>query len=222
MFVNDVVSVIRILWTGRFLFLVPGGLLMLVSTAYGADSVNLTLNYTVIQGTCTVDVQTDSGNTLDFGDVVAEKKNSEWAPMTLSGGATYKPFTVQLTACSGSVDASTTPALTIDGETLSNDGTNNKSYLFVNSSASTAKGLGFVIYSSGTPNPGKNEVSTVSTNYTDSYIPIPNYGKGTALNGSVSVPLAAAVSCGKTCKTSSSSMRAGTLTGAVTFSFIYH
>lgn len=222
MFVNDVVSVIRTLWTGRFLFLVPGGLLMLALPSWGADSVNLTLNYTVIQGTCTVDVQTDSGNTLDFGDVVAEKKSSAWSPMTLSGGGAYKPFTVRLTACSGSVDASTTPALTVTGETLSSDGTNNKDYLFVNSSASTAKGLGFVIYNSATPDPGHNEVSRVSANNQYSYIPIPGYGKGTALNGSVSVPLAAAVTCGKTCTTTPSPMRAGTLTGAVTFSFVYH
>lgn len=190
--------------------------------AGAADSINLTLNYTVMQGTCSVNVQTDSGSSLKFGDVVAVKKTSNWQPMALSGGATYKTFNVQLTNCSGSAVATTTPGLTLSGPTLSNDGTNNKQYLFVNQGASTAKGLGFVIYNSDKPSPGTNEVSGDPSASQYYYIPVPGYGKGTALSGTVVVPLSAAVTCGKTCTNSSYPMTAGTLNGSVTFSFLYH
>ncbi|STB73304.1 fimbrial protein [Citrobacter koseri] len=197
--------------------------LALPARAADGDSVLLTLNYTVIQGTCVVDVVAGSGNTLDFGDVAAKVKTTAWAPMSLSSGVSMT-FSVGLSSCNGAPNANMTPALTMDGATLTEDGTDNSSYLFVNSGQSTAQGLGVVVYNSGTPKPGSNEVAAFNSAAPDNrkYISIPGYGKGTAPNGNVNVPLSAAVTCGATCVTKPQDMRAGTLKGSVTFNFVYH
>lgn len=223
MFVNDVVSVIRTLWTGRFLFLVPGGLLMLALPSWGADSVNLTLNYTVIQGTCTVDVQTASGNTLNFGNVnYAWKSTDDWPQINL------QPFSVKLSQCSGSPSASTQPVLTISGATdsLSKNDTN-KAFMFVDETTSQAKGFGFVIFNTSDSPKTSNAVADINSSKGDTrgYIAIPGKGKNTAITSDTVVSLSAAVTCGSTCSDNGKinpAMRAGPLTGAVTFSFVYH
>lgn len=189
-----------------------------------ADSINLTLNYTVVQGTCTVSVGSDGVNgTLDFGNISYNwKSNDSWPQISLT------PFHVRLSLCSGSAQQGTQPGLTITGETdTATNNTVNHNFMFVNNVTSTAKGFGFVIFNKqGTPTT-HDAVADINSSEAQGrkYINIPGFGAGTAVTSDLDIILSAAVTCGSTCSSGSSinpNMRAGTLTGAVTFNFLYH
>lgn len=192
--------------------------------ARAVDSINLTMNYTVLQGTCTVSVGSDGVNgQLNFGDVsYIWRANDDFPQIKLM------PFSVQLSNCSGSASASTQPALTITGETDSVTGpTNNRDFLFVDNASSMAKGFGFLIFNKQSNPQVSDAVADINSAEPDSfkYIPIPGKGLGTVVTTNTNILLSAAVSCGETCTTSGKPnpiMQAGILTGHVTFNFLYH
>ncbi|ELV2842058.1 type 1 fimbrial protein [Enterobacter cloacae] len=194
--------------------------------ARAVDVINLTMNYTVVQGTCTVSVGSDGVNgTLNFSNVSYDWKVSDsWPQINL------KPFSVKLSNCSGASSANTQPGLTITGTTDTVTGNSiNHSFMFVDNTSSTAKGFGFVIFNNQNSPVTQDAVADIGSTQHDSrkYINIPGFGKGSAVNVDTTIPLSAAVTCGETCHNSSKTgpnpnMQAGSLTGNVTFNFLYH
>lgn len=197
-----------------------------LSQAHAADSVTLTLNYTVSQGTCSVSVGSTTaatGGTLDFHDVqYAWKSTDSWNQISLT------PFYVKLSQCNGSASSSTQPMLTITGATDTVTGNSvNHSYMFVDNANSTSKGFGFVIFNTPTNPVTNNAVADINSSESDArkYIAIPGKGKGTAITSDTVVALSAAVTCGGTCSKGANAnpiLRAGSINGAVTFNFLYH
>ncbi|MGF6189002.1 fimbrial protein [Serratia sp. 2723] len=197
-----------------------------------SDTVNLTFNYTVLQGTCDVTVGSDGVNgLLAFPDVSVTGTTlpTNWGP--LAGSSSVQVFSVRLTKCAGQAAAGKSPGLEINGDTDSSAGASadSKMFLFVNNAAPSpgdAKGFGFVIT--------KDNV-TPASNYKNSligdknkgvpasqrYIAIPNKGAGTAVTSDTTVPLKAYITCGDKCNTVSS-LKAGDLRASVTFHFLYH
>ncbi|KAB8313331.1 hypothetical protein EH228_04170 [Erwinia endophytica] len=196
------------------------------SQVHAADSVTLTLNYTVIQGTCSVSVGSNQDATdgqLNFYDVqYAWKSTDSWNQISL------KPFYVKLSQCWGSPSSATQPMLTITGATdTATEDSVNSSFMFVDNAKSSSTGFGFVIFNTATNPVTNNAVPDINSSESDArkYIAIPGKGKGTAVTSDTVVTLSAAVTCGSTCSQGGNvnpNLRTGSINGAVTFNFLYH
>lgn len=208
--------------------LLMAGLLSAVGGAQ-ANSIPLTFKYTVLQGTCQVDVQNDAGanaSTISLGNVSIPATPNAWAGYTDTPGVSAKNFQVLLSNCSGGADASTTPALTVAGGHAVGITTTDNEFVFLDSGG-TAKGFGFVIYNAAGGKNGSNEVPDAVTASTNPKrfisLPAPYNTAGSFLNNvTVSVPLSVAVSCGPVANCTSGGLKAGTLSANVTFNFVYH
>lgn len=206
----------------RALMVSAGMVLMVISDgALGANSVNLTFKYTVVQGTCDV---SSSDPKLDLGNV---------DPTPAFGSGSWvqlgkKAFTVNLNNCTGSADSQTRPVVMVTGETA--PGTDSGyNFLFRKSGTAggTSKGFGVLIVKTDMAE-GESGTDIEVKNGTAIYVPktpggTTYFGKGEALNGSFAIPLFAAVSCGRKVADmcNPANLLAGTLSASVTFTFQY-
>lgn len=161
-------------------------------------------------GTCTVavttPVQVGDQNGIDPTLAIGH----DWV------GLAHTPFNVNLTDCVGLGGTTTlTPKITLTGATLTGKSAAAGDRLF--SSGTNNTGFGIIIYKTSTPGSGITDIATVS----DGTIPLPGYGAGSVLNGTVHVPLVAAVGCGATADCSESALRPGALSASITFGFAY-
>ena len=84
----------------------------------GANTLNLDFTYTVVQGTCQIDV---SPVPVTFGDVtdLSTAIGKDWVVLN------QKTVTVTLSACDGAGDASTQPAIELKGQRANDSGASN-------------------------------------------------------------------------------------------------
>lgn len=208
------VNVIRVLT-------VSAGMALMVMSAgvRAANSVNLTFNYTVVQGTCDVSISSPS---MNLGDVDPSPAfgNGSWVQLNAT------EFTVNLNSCSGSVDPNTRPVVMVAGETVPGSDSG-YSYLFrkQGNAGGTSKGFGVLIVKADKAGGDLSSDIEVKNN-TAIYVPNTGggyYGKGTALNGNFTIPLKAAVSCGRKVSDmcAPANLLAGSLSASVTFTFQY-
>lgn len=189
---------------------------LLVSTAHaatpGLSGGSSTITFSTITGggTCTTTVTTPIQIGATAGIDPSSAIDKDWI------GLSPTAFNISLTNCAGLAMSTQTPYITLNGTTL----TTNKSAaaqdrLF--SSGTNTTGFGVIIYNTSTPGTGTANIATKS----GGTIPIPNYGKGTALNGNVTVPLKAAVGCGAIADCAGASLKSGNLSASITFGFAY-
>lgn len=192
-----------------------------VNARAASDSVQLTFQYTVQQGTCDVSVGSDGMNgLLAFGDIsTANITTKTWDPLLSTA---KQPFKVILSNCSGSPVSTTTPVLYLTGNTDTETGNaTNKSFMF-RESGSTAKGVGFAVYKNNTSSNAADLVAVVTSGEADArkYI---NLGTQGSVATNKTIDLNAIVTCGSTCSASDKAkMRTGDLNASVTFNFDYH
>jgi len=186
------------------------------------ESVELKFNYTVLQGTCEVSVGSDGlDGVLDFGHISTSGLTAtNWDPLV--AGA-RKVFKVKLSKCSGTPDSNTQPGITLSGTTDTTGNTNNKAFLFVDST-STAKGIGFAIFKDDTSTGPANVVAEITSSLDASKTHIPvGKGKNSEVDKDTTIDLSAMVTCGSTCAIGDRpKMRAGDLSASVTFNFVYY
>jgi len=213
---------------GLTLLLATGSFFATGRVQAATDSQQLTFKYTVVQGTCEIDV--GNGGVVKLNDIVPPPSPKVYigsSGFTDKGEGTSEPFDVKLTKCSGA-DSGTggpTPGLRIKGTHDFPAGvTPTKTDLSVlfRDSTSTSEGLGFVIYTDAqaTFQGGGSYVSDVNGTDSHKVIPIPDIasGSGVALNGDKTFQLYTNVSTGA----STGKMKAGTLIATITFIFDYY
>ena len=193
-----------------------------VSAGVRANAITLEFKYTVVQGTCDVNVVDEAGaaqlSAIDMGSISVPALNKAWVYFNNT------KFNVQLSNCAGIADSSKTPALTVTGTHDASGVTSSagdKSYVFRDSGGS-ARGFGFALHKNAT-GLDADTVGDINSGYGTRYFPIPSHGKGSALNGGVFlVPISVSVTCGSLCKDAASVKLAGTLDATVTFNFLYY
>lgn len=209
---------------GLTLLLATGSFFATGRVQAATDSQQLTFKYTVVQGTCEIDV--GNGGIVKLNDITPPPKPKPYdksSGFTDKGVGTSEPFDVKLTKCSGTAGGASgpTPGLKVKGNHAFTGGTptsNDKQIIF-RDAGSTSEGMGFAIYTdqSALFGGGGNYV-TDSNGGTRDVIPIPGVTAGTALNGDKTFPLYTNVTVG----TSIGTMKAGTLIATITFIFDYY
>lgn len=187
--------------------------LMLSGTALpaGANSLNLDFTYTVVQGTCQIDV---SPSSLDFQDVkdLSTAVNANWVVLN------QQVLNVTLSACDGAADPATRPAIELQGTRASDAGaspsrqnsvftTDNKSgfgVVFANAPGATSLGAGNLLAYDA--NKGGLYFYTGAANTT-------------AANGLYTIRTGLA--CGTTADCAASRLSVDSGNATVTFSFTY-
>lgn len=195
-----------------------------VSAGVRAAPITLNFNYTVVQGTCTVNVQNSNGvisSVIPLPDIAMPTPLTNWK------GYGVTNFSVQLSGCSGVSETGKAPSLTLTGNHGNIAGNaDDKSFLFRdNVTGEDAAGFGFVIYNraNGVQSNGWEmaDVNGPTTNTSAKYLNLVGV-TGSALNGDKNVPLSAAVTCGSSCTDTSVTKLAGKLSATITFNFLYH
>lgn len=188
-------------------YLLAGILFCFHCMSHAASSGTLSFSGSIMSGTCDLSV---SPSSIIFGKVdPSHLIGVQW------GESNRMPFTIHIRNCSGIGGTATTPAIKITGALSKDIGvTSDNTWLFKTGGSSV--GFGMVVYNKKDGAHNADEVEN------GGFISIPGYGQGTTLPyGGVDVNLAAAVSAGRANWTPVKNMKAGTLTAAVTFEFVY-
>ncbi|WP_329911561.1 fimbrial protein [Serratia quinivorans] len=169
-----------------------------------ANNAKLTFTATITPGTC--DVATIPATTLPLGSVDPNQLSGKNQVITGT-----KPFTVNL-ACTGTGPAAAAPKVTLSGTAMTG-GTDSKK-LF-RDTASTSAGFGVAIAPVATPTTApvwtslKGNADTLPVTVPPGGSPAP-------------IQMAAGVACGSTADCAVATLKAGTLTAGVTFTFAYN
>lgn len=178
----------------------------------GSNTGTSTITFSTITGggTCTTTVTSPIQIGAAAGIDPSTAIGKDWV------GLSPTAFNVSLTNCAGLAASTLTPYITLTGTTLTTKSAAANDRLF--STGTNTTGFGVIIYNTGTPNTtGTTNIATKS----GGTIPIPSYGKGTALNSNVTVPLKAAVGCGALADCAGASLKPGSLSASITFGFAY-
>ena len=196
--------------------LIQGGILILAACAVTAlrpaqagNSVNLTFRYTVVQGTCTLNVPaTLPMGTIDNPESAVGKNWVFLNPKTLD---------VTLSDCQGDPLGSTRPAIKLTAPVATSGSADRQKYLAT--SATGSSGFGVVIAKKGLA-PVTGSVSNLTPLTSgDAYIDLGALNT-TAQNGTTTLNVALA--CGAAADCAVNNLSAGTDKVSIRFEFAYH
>lgn len=197
----------QILWSVSVL------ILPIMSTSYStlANSIELTFRYSVLQGTCTLDVP----STLPFGSVETATSaiGKNWFFLNT------KKLNVILKDCSGRGASGTRPAIKLINPSMATSGSAaRKSSLFT--SSSNKSGFGVVLSDGTLSNGSAANLVKVETGSTDAFIYLG--AENTAYTGS-GIILNAAIACGDASDCAGGNLKpANNETVSLQFAFVYH
>lgn len=193
---------------GMALGLLLSGMLTGMNDARAASSLNLTFKYTVMQGTCTLDVPAN----LPMSDVTDTGKavGKNWIYLN------KKSLTVTLSNCDGIASPTTRPAIKLVTPPVATTGSaDRKTKIFTSSSNKT--GLG-VVLSDGTLMDG-NAGNLVTLSGLDAFV---NLGGLNTVATNQTKQLNVALACGTAADCSGANLVAGAGDVSIQFAFVYH
>lgn len=184
------------------------------SASAANDTLNLTFTYTVVEGTCTVDVPA----TVDF-QKVAEKGETRDALDAAWFFIGSREYDINLTNCAGSgTTGSNIPSIIVSGFSAATGSANQKKFLMMPTTvANPSTGLGVVIGKTLTA----GNTSTLSEIQGGKmYIDV---GAANAIPAPTeTIPLQIALACGEKSDCTSVKLNPGTESMTLVFSFGYH
>lgn len=184
------------------------GAALALSGSAQANTVNLTVNYTILQGTCDIAVPATvtltGGKTSDVADQSWVYLGQQTVPVTLSN-------------CSGRGAVNTKPALKLTSPPMAASGSTERQSRIFMTTATNTTGMGVVLAPSAFTNGSYSNLVTVSSG--TGYLDI-GAANTAAANGTVNVY--AAIACGSTSDCAAANLRAGADSVALTFEFAYH
>lgn len=184
------------------------GAVFTLSGSVQANTVNLTVNYTILQGTCDISVPATvtltGGRTSDVADQNWVYLGSQTVPVTLSN-------------CSGRGEVNTRPALKLTSPPMATSGSTERQSRIFMTTATNTTGMGVVLAPSAFTNGSYSNLVTVSAG--TGYLDIGAVDTA-ASNGTINIY--AAIACGSTSDCAASNLYAGSDSVALTFTFAYH
>lgn len=197
------------------------GILFWGLLASGSVQANNTTQFTwsVPTGTCTMDIPTKPvmDNTVDPTSMI--RTTSGWPYVS------KKSFAINLNNCIGLADSSTVRAgVTVRGSTMADPAGEGRVDMFKNegTAGGTSTGFAFVVLKSARDGGSKSDDKASSGEQL--YVPKLGggwYKPGENLTGNYSIPLTAAVTCGRIEWCSGTGLKAGTLNASIIFTFSY-
>ncbi|AYA08390.1 hypothetical protein D3Z09_18305 [Rahnella aquatilis] len=203
--------------------LVTGGVLLCAVlsagvSAAGSDTVSLTFTYTVMEGTCQVDVP---ASTINFGGAAGTEKTRDaigqnWFFIGV------RQYDIKLSQCAGSgMTGSNIPSIIVEGFLPATGSTNQRTYLMMPTTVETpSTGLGMVIsqMKQTLVNGSTGNLSKIQGG--KMYIDVG--AANTFPAASTPVPLQIALACGDASDCTVDKLNPGTESMTLTFSFGYH
>lgn len=188
--------------------LLLAGLLAVISARAANDTTRFT--WTVPAGTCSV----ATNSPINLGDVdPVPALGADWPALNKT------PLSITLGGCMGAGGAGR-PVVSVSGTTI----TTPSASLFMFKTQGTSVGFGFILLKPANT-AGSNGSDIEVKNNESLYIPKPGgtawYGPGDTLSGNQTIPLTAAVTCGRKAWCTENALKAGNLKATITFTFSY-
>lgn len=177
-----------------------------------ANSLNLDFTYTVVQGTCMIDVSPNPVSFLTFNSALSTLIGSAWTVVD------PQQLTVTLSGCTGAADPATRPAIELKG-TLANEtwaSLDRKNSVF--SDANNTTGLG-VVFAKATGTAPLSSTNRLTYNAAGMFIDTDSVNT-VASNGTYAIM--AGLACGTAADCAAGHLQVAKGSATVTFSFTYH
>ena len=183
--------------------------MLIYSTSVTANALDLTFKYTVVQGTCelNVDPSVKFGNASKASEIIGQN----WRFINET------TFNITLTNCSGVASPSTQPAIKLFNYQMATNGSSErKTKIFTSSDNNT--GLGVVLSENAfTDGNNGNLITTVAG--TDAFI---NIGNKNTIAQNSQKKINAALACGSASDCSAANLSSGNASVNIQFAFVYH
>lgn len=177
-----------------------------------ANTLNLDFTYTVVQGTCMIQVSPSTVSFPTFNTELSTLIGNAW---TVVG---QQKLTVTLSSCSGAADPTTRPAIELKGELANEAWASQERKDSVFSDTTNTTGLG-VVFAKATGSAAVSSTNRLTYNADGMFIDTGTKGEKAAENDYV---IMAGLACGTAADCAASNLKVAKGSATVTFSFTYH